>query len=114
MKLNGLQWFLIIASILSATAGATSNLTDIFGPGLAHLIVSVAAFGNTIITAVMTPLVGNVAQIKNVAALDGVKVRVTPDAAPSVAAVAVDPNQPNVGALNPTDRPALQAKAQGA
>lgn len=112
-KLNGLQWFLIVSSVLSAMAGATAQLTEIFGAGVAHTIVSVATFGNMMITAIMTPLVGNISQLKNVASLDGVKVKVDTTVEPAIAKLAVDQTQPNIGAADPADRPKLQEIAKG-
>jgi hypothetical protein len=109
--LNGLQWCMVAMSALSFFSGATGQLTDLFGPTLAHTIVTVAGLANGMITAIMTPLVGNTAQTKNVAAMDGVQVKVSTNAEQSIAKLAVDPAQPNIGAANPADRPKLQAMA---
>lgn len=111
-KLNGLQWMLIVLSALSWASGATAQLTDLFGASAAHTIITVVTSLNGLITAVMTPLVGNISQIKNVASLEGVKVRVTPAADSATAKLAVDPAQPNIGALDPADRPKLQEIAK--
>lgn len=113
-NINIYQVFLIIVSVLSAVAGSTAQLTDMFGAGTAHTIVTVATFSTTLITAIMTPLVGNASMVKTVAALPGVtRVTVNTQALPAVAAVAVDANQPKVGAADPNDRAALQAIAKG-
>lgn len=115
LGLNVYQWFLIIVSVLSAVAGATAQLTELFGAGPAQTIVTAATFANTIITAIMTPLVGNASMVKTVAALPGVsRVAVNEQASPAIAAVATDPAQPNVGPVTPEVRSTLQAIAKGA
>lgn len=114
MNLNGYQWFLIVVSVLSAVAGGSAQLTDLLGAGTAHTVVTLATFLNTMITAIMTPLVGNASMVKTVAALPGVdKVQINTNASAEVAAVAVDPDQPKVGATSAQDRPALQQIAKG-
>lgn len=114
MNLNIYQWFLIMVSVLSAVAGASAQLTDLFGTGTAHLIVTMATFLNTMITAIMTPLVGNASMLKTVAALPGVdRVSINKQASASVAAVAVDPTQSKVGGTTPLDQTALKDIAKG-
>jgi hypothetical protein len=113
-NLNVYQVFLIIVSVLSAFSGLTAQLTDLFGASTAHLIVTGASVLTTIITAVMAPMVGNASMVKSVAALPGVtRVMVNTQAAPAVAAVAVDPAQAKVGAANPADQAALASIAKG-
>lgn len=112
--MNGLQVCLIIASVLSAVAGATAQLTDLFGASVAHVIVSAVTFANVILTAVMTPLVGNASMVKSVAALPGVsRIAVNEQATPAVAAVATDPAQTKVGGTSPQTQATLQQIAKG-
>lgn len=114
MNLNSYQYFLIAVAILSAVSGMTAQFTDLFGAGPAHLIVTAASAANTLITAIMTPLVGNASMVKNVAALPGVdRVQVNTQATPAIAAVAVDPAQTKVGGGTDQDQTALKEIAKG-
>lgn len=112
--MNYIQMLLVLVALLGATAGSAAQLTDLFGATTAHTIVSAASFLTTIITAVMTPLTGNVNMLKTTAALPGVKVQVSAaQATPAIAAVAVDPDQPNVGGATAEDQVRLKQIAKG-
>lgn len=98
-QLNGTQLVLILAAVLSALSGATAQLSDVFGTGTAHLIVSAASLANTLLTSILVPLTGQVAQIKAVQAMPGVEtISVNAKANQTLAALAVDEAQPKVEA----------------
>lgn len=88
------QWMAVIIGVLSATAGASAQLTPVFGSALANTIVSIA---NLIMTVVVTPflfvITGQSAQIKAVNAMPGVnQIIVNEKANSALASIAVDPN----------------------
>lgn len=69
MNLNGKQIISIIGGILSVLMISTAQLTDLFGPGIAKTVVSVAGLGNLILQSVMTALTGSSYSISDVKAL---------------------------------------------
>jgi hypothetical protein len=107
------QWIAIFILILSVNMGATAQLTDLFGAYAAKLIVSFSSIGSSILAGVQIILGGQGQQVKDVGAIQGadgrpaVRVNVNANAPPTVAAVALDPAQPNVGAISPDVRAAL-------
>ena len=112
--MNGIQVALIIAAILSGLAGATAQLTDIFGGVIAKDISSVCALLNMIMSAALVPYTSQRSQIQNVASLPGVeRIAVNENANPVLAQVATDPNQPKVGATDPQTRMTLINTVRG-
>jgi hypothetical protein len=104
----------ILIAILGVLMVSTVQLNDLFGPKLAHNIVSVSALLNSLIASILAVLSGNVAMMKNVAALPGVeRVQVNAGASPAVASVAVDPSQPKVGGTTDQVQAALKEIAKG-
>ena len=75
---------------------ATSQLTDLFGAGVAKEVVSAAALANMVLQSVMVSLTGNMPQadqVRQVLAMPGVeKLDVNAKASPELAKLAVDPN----------------------
>lgn len=114
MNLTPLQMIGIILAVNGALTGATAQLTDLFGPLVAKDIVSVASLGSAILGGIITAISGQASQIRNVAAMPGVeRVSINAQANPNVASVAVDPDQPKVGAATPEARTILTATAKG-
>jgi hypothetical protein len=58
----------ILIAVLGVLMASTAQLNDLFGPPLAHSIVSVAGLLNAIIASILAVLSGNVAMLKNVVA----------------------------------------------
>ena len=97
MNLNGKQIISIIGAIVSALMIATSQLTDLFGPGVAKTIVSAAALSNMILSAVMIQLTGQGTMLKDVAAMPGVEnIKVNASANSTLAVLAMDPAQDKI------------------
>lgn len=100
LNLTPLQIVLICSAIVSAIAGASAQLTGIFGAGTAQIIVSVATLINTIMSSVLVPFTGQSAQLKNVLAMPGIeKITVNAQANQTLSAIAVDPT---VNKISPT------------
>ena len=91
-NLTPIQWILFLIAINGAIGGSAAQLTDLFGPVVAHYIITIATFGNTLISAIMAPLSGQGAQIRSVLAMPGVeKISVNGQANSVLATMAVDP-----------------------
>jgi len=120
MNLTPLQIIGIVLAINGALTGATAQLTDLFGALVAKDIVSVASLGSAILGGIITAISGQASQIRNVAAIQGddgrpaVRINVNANATPDLAAMAVDPKQPNVGATTPAVREVLKDTARSA
>ena len=103
-SMTPLQWLIVLLSLNSAIAGATAQLTDLFGAVAAHYIVSLVTFANTILGAFMVPLGGQNAQIHNVMAMPGIEsIKVNTKANPTLAAIAVDENNEKIAPVAGAD-----------
>ncbi len=95
MGLNGKQIISIIGAVLGVLMISTTQLTDLFGPGVAKTVVSVAGLVNTILSSIMAVITATMsqdAQVKQVLAMPGVdKIDVNKNASPELAKLAVDP-----------------------
>lgn len=106
------QWFAITLAILGVLGGATAQLNDLFGPKLAHGIVTASTLMTSIISALLVPLTGQSAQIAAVNAMPGVSsIVVNEKANATLAAVAIDPSSKVEAA--PDAQKAVEATAKG-
>lgn len=93
MNLNGKQIISIVGAILSVLMISTAQLTDLFGPGVAKSIVSVAGLGNLVLQSIMTAITSQGSQVRDVLAMPGVdKIDVNAAANKTLAAIAIDPS----------------------
>ena len=112
-SLTPAQWFGIVIAILSVLAGATAQLTDLFGAMHAHLIVTASNLLMTVLSSILVQMSGQSAQIRAVNDMPGVQtITVNEKANPTLAAIAVDPNS-KVEAT-PAAAKAVEATAKGA
>lgn len=108
MNLNGKQIISIVLAIVSVLMISTTQLTDLFGPGTAKTIVSIAGLVNLTLSSVMAALTSQTNQVKDVLAMPGVdKINVNGQANATLAAIAVDPS---IDKISPT--PAAQSKVE--
>lgn len=112
MNLNAKQIISIIGAILSVLMIATTQLTDLFGVGVAKTIVSAAGLGNLIIQSVMTALTSNFSAVKDAGNTQGVEVQVSRSASAAIAGLAVDPAQGGISPA-PGETAAVAKKAEG-
>lgn len=99
-NLTPIQWLIILLSLNSAVAGATAQLTDLFGANVAHYIVSAVTFANTLLGAFMVPFTGQSAQIRQVLAMPGVEnLTINRQANATLAQAAVDPTLSKIDAV---------------
>lgn len=117
MNLTLIQKIAISMAVLGVLSTSGVQLTDILGSGIAKSVVSVSGLINSVLAAIVAVISGQSAIIKQVAAIQGddgkpaLRINVNANASPTVASVAVDPAQPNVGATTPEVRQSLLAKA---
>ncbi len=114
MNITRNQWIAIAILVLSVNMGATTQLTDLFGVGVAKYIVSLSSLGSSILAGIQVILGGQGAQVKDVLAMPGIqKVEVNAQANPTLAAIAVDPT---VNKIAPTQAAQVQVEtiAKGA
>lgn len=94
LGLTPLQIIGIVLVINGALIGSSAQLTDLFDPHTAKIIISIASLGNSIFGGVVTLISGQGAQIKNVLAMPGVEnITVNRQANAALATIAVDPDQ---------------------
>lgn len=111
LGLTAKQWYQILNGTISGLITGAAMLTPIFGQDLTPKIIAALGICNIIVSSIGVAVSGQAGLAKDVAAMEGVQVRVTPAADAALAKLAVDPSQPNIGALNPADREKLQVKA---
>jgi len=112
VNLNFNQGLAILIAVLGVVGGSTAQLTDLFGAGTAHLVVSAASFGSSIVSAVLVATSGQASMVKAVNDMPGVdKIVVNSQANQTLAQIAVDP----ASKVQPSEqaKAAVQKTAQG-
>lgn len=103
------QWIAITILALGLISGATGQMTDIFGAGVAKSIASAASFLSSFVAGVQIILGGQSQQVKDVRAMDGVQhIEINEKATPTLAAMAMDPTEPKIA---PSQASAAQVEA---
>ena len=119
MNVTSKQWFQIISGINGGLITGAALLQTLFGQDLTLKIVAGLGVIGIVINSVGTALSGQGSLVKDVAAIQGddgkpaMRINVNANAGPAVAAVALDPDQKNVGASSPEVRTVLAATARG-
>ena len=112
MQPNAKQIVVIVIALLSFLASASANLTELFGPGTAKIIVSTSTFLNGLISAALMPFLSNTSVVKDAGALKGVDIQVSRTAAPAIAALAIAPAENGI-APAPGEGAAVKQVAEG-
>ncbi len=113
MNLNAKQIISIVGAVLSALMIAGSQLTDVFGAGVAKSIVSVAGLGNLILQSIMAGITSQGSTVRDVRSMKGVEnIEVNAEANSTLAAIAVDPNEKKVS-VRPKDLQQVAETAKG-
>jgi hypothetical protein len=114
-----LGWIGIIILFNTTLIGGSSQLADLFLSATAvKALLAFATLGNGFLGGLVTMFSTQSAQVKQVAAMTGddgkpaVRVNVNANAGPTLAALAVDPTQANVGAATPAIREVLKDTAK--
>lgn len=117
-NITPLQWIGIVILFNTTLLGSASQLGDLsLSAGTVKAVLAAATLGNGFLGGLVTMFGGQGSMTRAVANFTGddgqpaVRVSVKPNAGPTLAAVAVDPAQPNVGASSPDARAVLQTKA---
>lgn len=114
MEITRNQWIAIVILILSVNMGATAQLTDLFGPYAAKLVVSFSSIGASILAGVQIILGGQSTQIKDVRSMPGVEhIEVNEHANATLAAIAVDPDEPKISAAPRAQAAVIATAAKG-
>jgi hypothetical protein len=114
----------LILNILSSINGGLITGAALFNPLVGQsnslMIISVLGICQIIVSAINSNLSTQANTVASVASIQGsdgkpaVRISVNANATQDLAAMAVDPKQPNVGASTPGVRDVLQATAKGA
>jgi hypothetical protein len=113
-NLTLVQWIGIMVGLNSLLMGATPQLTVLIGAAAVPYIIALATLGNGALGVFVTVVGGIGSQASNVAALPGVdKILVNRNAGANLATLAVDHDQPKIGAT-PEDKAAVAATARAA
>lgn len=117
-NITPLQWIGVIILFNTTLLGSASQLGDLsLGAGTVKAILAVATLGNGFLGGLTMMFGGQGNMTRTVANFTGddgqpaVRVSVKPNAGSTLAAVAVDAAQPNVGASTPDARAVLENKA---
>jgi hypothetical protein len=97
MNLNLNQVLAIVLVVLGVFVASTAQLTDLFGAGNAHIIVSLSGLLMSILSGILGVLTGQAGQIKAVRSMPGVdQVVVNANANATLAGLAVDRGEPKI------------------
>lgn len=114
MNLNGKQIISIAIAVLGVLMISTTQLTDLFGAGVAKTIVSLSALLNTTLGSVMAVISSTSQQVKDVSNMQGVDpIRINANAPQALASLAINPSLNNIGPSE-HEYEAVEAKASGA
>lgn len=114
MNINFKQMLAIIITTLSVLAISSANLTELFGSQAAKLITSGANLMTAIFGGWMTIISGQGTLVAEVSNMKGVEpIKINAQANPTLAALATDPNQSNIGGTTPQVQAVLQDIAKG-
>jgi hypothetical protein len=106
------QWFQIVSGVISGLITGAAFLQTLFGQTLTLQIIAGLGLANIILSSIGATLSGSGNLMRDVAAMPGVaRVTVNETATDGVAAAALDPQQPKIGATTPEVRAALITKA---
>lgn len=114
----------LILNILSSINGGLITGAALFNPLVGQsnslMIISVLGICQIVVSAINSNLSTQANTVAGVAAIQGddgkpaVRINVNANAPQDLAAMAIDPKQPNVGAASPDVRATLQTVAKGA
>lgn len=90
MNLNPKQWLAIVIAVLGVFIASTSQLTDLVGPQVTKLIVSLSSITVAALSSISAILSTQTSLVKDVQAMPGVeKITVNANANPTLAGLAV-------------------------
>lgn len=103
----------ITAAVLSVLMISTTQLTDLFGTGVAKTIVSAAGLANMVLNSVIAALTGQGQMVLDVKAMPGVQhIEVNEKANQTLAKLAIDPTEDKI-APSPAAIAAVTRTAEG-
>lgn len=103
------QWIGIVIAVLGVLGASTTQLTDLFGAGVAKTLVTASNLVTSILSSIMVAMTGQSAQVRAVQDMPGVeKIVVNDQANATLATLATDPKQDKI---EPTLAAATAVKA---
>ena len=91
MNLNSRQVIAIVIAVLSVMSGSTAQLTDLFGSGIAKIIISFSSIATTTLSSVLAVISSQTSTVKEVLNMPGVdKININADANKTLSAMAID------------------------
>lgn len=110
MNLNPKQWLAIAVAVLSVFIASTAQLTDLVGPQATKLIVSLSSITVTILSSISAILSTQTSLVKDVQSMPGVeKITVNAQASPTLAGLAIAPENAKIEAAPGADNAVNQA-----
>lgn len=95
--MNAKQALSIALVVLGVLTASAAQLTDLVGPGVTKIIISLSTLTMSILAGVQGLISGQGSLLKDVQAMPGVeKIVVNKDANPTLATLATDPLQPKI------------------
>lgn len=119
-NLTIMQWIGIVLGVNGLLTASAPQLTVLFGAASIPYIQAIATLGSGVLGVVIAVIGSPTSQLRNVANLVGddgkpaVRINVNPNADAKVAATALDPALPNVGAANAEVRAVLSNTVKAA
>lgn len=103
----------IVVAILSVLIASTAQLSELFGPAVAKTIVTIASLVNSLLASIAAVLSSQASIVKEASQVPGVEpMKINANASPSVAAVAIDPQNLKIDAA-PGAEAAVREIARG-
>jgi hypothetical protein len=113
MNLNAKQIIALVVVVLGVLTASTAQLTDIFGPSAAKLMISVAGILNSILAGVLSVISSQTGIVKDVQAMQGIdSLIVNSQANSTLASMALDPAQNKIVTKRGSEE-AVRVAAQG-
>lgn len=114
------QWLAITILLFTILTGGSAQLTDLIGPYGTKLVIALSTLVTGFLAGLQIILGGQGQMTRDVAGIKGddgnpaLRINVNANAPAALASVAVDPAQPNIGAVTPAAREVLKDTAKGA
>lgn len=90
MNLNAKQIVLIVLAMIGFTATGIQQLEPVIGVVAVKAVASICTFVGGLMAAALAPFLSNASVVKDAGSINGVEVKVDRNAAPAIAALAVD------------------------
>lgn len=105
MNINLKQGISVVVAVLGVLVISSAQLTDLLGPTVAKAVISLSSLAMSILSGIQVALTSQGATVKDTLAMPGVEpLRINADANKTLAAIAVDPDQPKIAPVAGQER----------